>query len=186
MTKLNSRKCKSCGEIFQKVRPLQSCCGIPCSIVHANKLKEANKRTADRLERVKTKKAIDSIKTKSEWLKEAQRFFNIYIRTRDESLPCISCGRHHQGQYHAGHYRTTGSAPHLRFDENNVHKQCAPCNNHLSGNIVNYRLGLIGKIGLELLEKLESENTPKHYTIEEIKAIKVKYKQLTKQLKEQE
>jgi hypothetical protein len=185
MTKLNSRKCKSCGEIFQKIRQLQNTCSIDCAITHANKLKKAQEDTRKRLERVKTKKAIDSIKTKSEWLKEAQRFFNIYIRTRDEKLPCISCQRFHAGQYHCGHYRTVGSSPHLRFDERNCHKQCAPCNNHLSGNIVNYRTNLKAKIGEQALNDLESDQSSKHYTIEEIKAIKVKYKQLTKQLKEQ-
>jgi hypothetical protein len=182
--RLNIRKCKSCGLQFQKVRPLQSTCSIPCAIEHANKLKVANKRTEDRLERVKNKKAIEGIKTKSEWLKEAQKHFNLYIRTRDEKEPCISCGRHHQGQYHAGHYRTCGSSPHLRFSELNTHKQCAPCNNHLSGNIVNYRIGLIQRIGMEKVLEIESDNAAKHYTIDEIKAIKIKYKQLTKELKE--
>jgi hypothetical protein len=49
---------------------------------------------------------------------------------------------------------------------------------------MHYRQGLITKLGLEAVEQLEADNKAKHYSIEEIQAIKVKYKQLTKQLKE--
>ena len=91
-------------------------------------------------ERKELREAKQRIKTRAEWLKEAQSEVNRYVRLRDKDLPCISCGRFHNGQYHAGHYRTVGSAPELRFELSNIHKQCAPCNNHLSGNIVNYRL----------------------------------------------
>jgi hypothetical protein len=33
------------------------------------------------------------------------------------------------------------------FDEDNCHKQCSACNNHLSGNLTAYRPALIAKIG---------------------------------------
>jgi hypothetical protein len=115
-------------------------------------------------------------------LREAQEVFNKYIRLRDFSQPCISCERYHEGQYHAGHYRSVGSAPHLRFNEDNCHKQCAPCNNHLSGNIVKYRPNLLIKIGVAALDTLESENKAQHYTIDEIKNIKSYYQLKVKEL----
>jgi hypothetical protein len=182
--KLNKRKCKICKSIFQKERPLQFVCSLNCGIQYANNKDIALKRTAMRLERAKIKKSIESIKTKSERLKDAQRIFNMYIRLRDEHLPCISCQRFHTGQYHAGHYRTVGAAPGLRFNESNVHKQCSACNNHLSGNIVNYRINLIRKIGHAAVDALESDNTAKHYTNDDIEQIKIKYKQLIKELKD--
>lgn len=131
------------------------------------------------------KEKLEAIKPKSEYLREAQRVFNQYIRLRDAHLGCISCGNHQSNQYAAGHFRTVGSAPHLRFDERNVHKQCNRyCNLELSGNILNYRAGLIAKIGLEAVEQLEADNTPKHYSIDDIKQIKITYKEKIKALKD--
>ena len=36
-------------------------------------------------------------------------------------------------------------------------------------------MGLIARIGLEAVEALESDNAPKHYTIDELKTIKAQY-----------
>lgn len=125
----------------------------------------------------------EAAKTKSELLKEAQYEFNRYIRERDEKEPCISCGRHHTGQYHAGHYLTVGSMPELRYEEANCHKQCSACNNHLSGNQVLYRQRLIEKIGLDRVEWLEGPHEQPNWTHEEIRAIKQTYKDKTKALR---
>jgi hypothetical protein len=122
------------------------------------------------------------MKSRADWLREAQAAFNRYIRLRDHDKPCISCGRQHQGQWHAGHYRSVGACPELRFMELNVHKQCAPCNDHLSGNIVEYRRGLIERIGIDQVEWLEGNHEAKKYTIEEIKAIKAEYTHKSKEL----
>jgi hypothetical protein len=159
MSKIKQKSCRICHSKYTPWRPLQSCCSRECK--------------------------LDKLKTKQEYLKDAQRHFNIYIRLRDGALPCISCQRHHSGQYHAGHYRTIGSSPGQRFNEDNVHKQCSACNNYLSGNIVNYRINLIDKIGISKVEALEADNEPKHYTIEEVKQIKIKYKQLTRKLQDE-
>lgn len=182
--KIKPKKCKQCSELFTPLRPLQMVCGAPCAIAYGNKLKA--RKAADEAKKAKreTKEKLAKIKTRAEHLREAQRFFNIYIRTRDASNPCISCNRWHTGQYHAGHYRSVGSSPHLRFNELNCHRQCSVCNNHLSGNIMHYRQGLIAKLGIEAVERLEADNEAKHYSIEEIQAIKVKYKRMTKELKD--
>lgn len=116
------------------------------------------------------------------WIKQAQAAFNAYIRARDDALPCVSCGRHHSGQYHAGHYRTVGANPELRFEPDNCHKQCAPCNNHLSGNLVNYRMQLIERIGIERVEWLEGPHDAKKYSIDDLKGIVKEYKDKLKQL----
>jgi hypothetical protein len=126
--------------------------------------------------------AKQKMKSRADWLREAQAAFNRYIRLRDHDKPCISCGRQHQGQWHAGHYRSVGACPELRFMELNVHKQCAPCNDHLSGNIVEYRRGLIERIGIDQVEWLEGNHEAKKYTIEEIKAIKAEYTHKSKEL----
>ena len=145
-------------------------------------LADRARTTREKKERKEHRQAKERIKSRGDWLKEAQAVFNKYIRLRDEKDPCISCGRNHTGQYHAGHYRSVGAAPELRFDENNVHKQCAPCNNHKSGNAIEYRIALVKRIGLDKVEWLEGPHEAKKYTIEEIKEIKMKYKAKAKEL----
>lgn len=146
-----------------------------------------------RLETLKTKREtkqkLEGLKTRSDYMKEAQRFFNIWIRERDKAAghPCISSGKPLDwsgNKVDAGHFRSVGSAPHLRFDERNVHAQSKHDNRFRSGNAIDYRLNLIKRIGLDAVEALEADQVPKHYTIDDLKAIKVKYKQLTKELKD--
>jgi hypothetical protein len=95
----------------------------------------------------------------------------------------VSCGRHHNGQWHAGHYRTVGGNPELRFEPLNAWRQCAPCNNHKSGDIVNYRIELVKRIGAEAVEWLEGPHEAKKYTVEELKAMTADYRAKTRELK---
>ena len=155
---------------------MQKVCSLPCAQSIAEK-----KRQKIAIAELRQKR--EALKSRSQWVKEAQTAFNKYIRLRDHDQPCISCGRYHNGQYHAGHYLSTGARPGLRFNELNVHKQCAPCNNHLSGNAVLYRIALIGKIGLEAVEKLESDHEPRKYSVDDLKEIIRLYKEKTKALK---
>ena len=170
-----TKKCKHCRELFTPFSSMAKACSVPCALAlgKTEKVKEFNRVTREK------KKAI---KSRGDWLKEAQTAFNGYIRARDNMLPCISCDRHHSGQYHAGHYRTVGAHPELRFNENNCHKQCAPCNNHKSGNIVEYRINLVRRIGVDAINTLEGPHSPKKYTIDEIKAIKAKYNLMYKNI----
>ena len=115
--------------------------------------------------------------------KTAQTAFNKYIRLRDEKEPCISCQRHHSGQYHAGHYKTTGAHSELRFNEDNCHKQCSVCNNHLSGNIEHYRPNLIEKIGRKAFDILEGPHSIKKYSPADYKEIELHYKEKLLSLK---
>jgi hypothetical protein len=180
---LKPKTCRVCKVKYTPRTSLQSVCGYDCSLTYTNLLAEKKKRADALKSRKETREKLAKLKTRQQQLKEAQQVFNTWIRMRDENLPCISCGRHHKGQYHAGHYRTTGSSPHLRFNEHNTNKQCAPCNNHLSGNIVHYRLGLIQKIGIQAVDALENNQEPTHYAIPDIVAIKNLYKAKIKELK---
>lgn len=144
--------------------------------------KEFNKETARRKRKLKEN-------DKPHRTREAQKAFNAFIRERDKKNPCVSCGIFRDetavsngSNWHAGHYKTTGARPELRFNEANCHKQCAHCNNFLSGNIENYRINLIKIIGLKKVEWLEGPHEPKKYTCEELKEIELKYKQKLKEL----
>ena len=168
MKPIKQKKCKICKAYFTPLKPLQLVCQWKCAIEFAKnqKIKTVKKEV---------KEAKLKLKSRSDWLKETQVVFNKYIRLRDQNDGCISCGSTSASSYHAGHYRSIGSAGHLRFNEHNCHKQCAACNTHLSGNLIRYRLGLIRKIGMELVEALESDNETVKWSIEEIKLLKVQF-----------
>ena len=175
---LRVAKCKVCKIKFEPKYFLQKACFNPVCLAEWSKLDR--EKTANKKHVARKKEFNDN--DKSLRTKEAQKAFNTYIRTRDKESPCISCQRHHNGQYHAGHYKSTGSSPELRFEELNNNKQCAPCNNHLSGNIENYRINLIKKIGICKVEWLEGKHKPKKYTCAELKEIELLYKNKIKEL----
>ena len=114
----------------------------------AKKVKEWNKEKKVRKE---------ALKTLSEYKKELQVIFNKFIRLRDKGLNCISCNKPAKKE-NAGHYRSVGGNPELRFEELNK------------------------KIGIKKVEWLEGKHDPKHYTIEQIKGLKVMYRLKIKQL----
>lgn len=178
------RKCKSCGCIFEKKRPLQMVCCPACAISYnsAQRIKKEKQKQAveKKKERELLKIRRRELETKPQLIKKVQYAFNAYIRARDKGKPCISCVRplpDRPNGYDAGHYRSVGSAPNLRFNENNCQGQCKHCNNYLSGNHVNYRIGLIERIGLEAVEALESDNEPRRYSKDELRELEKLYKE---------
>lgn len=178
--KMRQKKCKGCGEKFLPSKPLQSACSIQCAIQVGTKTNEKKQRQVDRARREK-------LKTRSDHMKEAQIAFNAYIRARDKGKPCICCGKPLEldavgGGHDCGHYRSVGSAPHLRFDPRNAHGQRKQCNRWGSGRAVDYRIGLIARIGLEAVESLEADQTPRKYTIEELKAIRETYRKMRRDI----
>ena len=185
---LKQHKCKECGEYYTKFRSTQQVCSVKCAMAMGKRKAEEKRKKLEKADRLEASRRMrerkEKLKSRSDWLKDLQRVFNEFIRLRDKDLPCISCGRYHEGQYHAGHYRSVGACPELRFNEDNVHKQCSACNNHLSGNILEYRLGLIEKIGLERVEFLErQDHPPLKLSVEEIKDLIKVYKAKVKELK---
>ena len=183
---MKEKTCIVCGTRFTPLKQMQKACTAECAIKYAIAKRDEKRVQEERGRQAADRKVIrlqkEKLKTKSDHAKEAQAVFNAFIRERDKDEACISCGRFHQGQWHAGHYRTVGSHPELRYSELNVHKQCAPCNNHKSGNVVEYRINLLDKIGEKALVWLEGPHEPKKYTVDELKQIKETYKQKLKEL----
>jgi hypothetical protein len=179
------KKCsvKTCRASFVPKVSFQSWCSPDCAVVIARDKREKKRKSLASIERREIKVRKEKLKNRADHLREAQATFNEWVRLRDADRPCISCGRHHEGQYHAGHYRSVGANPELRFEPLNVWKQCAPCNTHLSGNLVNYRISLLQGIGAEKVEWLEGPHEPRKYTVEEIKTIKAEYRAKTRELK---
>jgi len=176
------RTCKVCKSKFEPTyNSVQATCSYQCAIKYAQKQRD-KKEKKDWKARKKVLK--EKVKTKSDYLKEVQALFNTYVRLRDENKGCISCGVDLRGRkFDAGHYRSVGGNPQLRFDLNNVHGQCVYCNRHLHGNLVDYRISLIKRIGLEAVEILEQDNQSKNYSIPELILMKEDYKERIRKLK---
>ena len=179
------KTCKNpaCGISFPPQRLGQKVCSPKCGLAIKDVNQEKAHKSLDQIERREIKVRKEKLKSRADHLRDTQIAFNAWVRARDAELPCISCGRHHQGKYDAGHYRTVGSNPALRFEPLNCHRQCSPCNTQLSGNIVNYRIELVKRIGAESVEWLEGPHEPKKYTVEELKAMTAEYRAKTRELK---
>lgn len=179
------KKCRvaACGASFVPARLGQAVCSPACAILDAPKNQAKARKAIAQRERREIKVRKEKLKSRADHLKDTQIAFNAWVRARDAELPCISCGRHHQGKYDAGHYRTVGSNPALRFEPLNCHKQCSPCNTQLSGDIVNYRINLVQKIGAEAVAWIEGPHEAKKYTVEELKAMTADYRAKTRELK---
>lgn len=174
---MKQKKCKVCKESFTPDKPLQVVCSYVCGL-HYSRGVITKKKKQDKAE------AKEKLKTKSEYLKELQAIFNKYIRLRDKDEPCISCRTKANVKYDAGHYIAVSESPALRFNEDNVHKQCSNyCNVNKSGNYHAYRFWLLEKIGVDRVEALESSrHIPLKLSIEEIKDLKTVYKNKIKDL----
>ena len=165
-----SKTCPDCEKPFFPYTTIEKRC-IPCAIIKG-KASSARKWAAGTRKLKSKARARD----RSYQLGKAQEAFNAYIRKRDEGLPCISCGNI-GNKFTAGHYKSAGAYPELRFNEDNCHGQCwYNCNSNKSGNIIEYRKGLIEKIGIERVEYLEGPHEPANLSLADIIEIKNKYR----------
>lgn len=166
--------CSVCSKAFARANSMQVVCGIRCAR-QVPLLAAKARKSIDKQRR-------EALKTRSDWMKEAQAAFNAYIRLRDQDKPCICCGSwgsgsgSRGGDWDAGHYRSTGSAPHMRFDEGNCHRQLKQCNRWGSGRAVDYRTGLALRLGLAEVARIESDQTVRKWTADDLRAIRDEYR----------
>ncbi len=183
--------CPHCRAKLDPGQRIHPACIEPWAAAQEAKAQRAQakaQRMAAKADRAETRRRKEAIKTIPELIKEAQHAFNAYIRARDADQPCICCGQplgagEVGGAFDCGHYRSTGSASHLRFDGRNAHAQRKVCNRWGAGRAVDYRIGLVARIGLEAVEALESDNDPHKWTREELIAIRDTYRAKLKELK---
>jgi hypothetical protein len=173
---MKQRTCKICKVKYTpEHNTIMALCSAKCIIEYHNTFKKKQEKKATNLLK-------ESLKTKSDYIKILQIVFNKYIRERDKDLPCISCKRFNVEEFHAGHYIASTYQYH-RFNEDNVNKQCSYCNTHLRGALIDYRVNLIEKIGLERVEYLENtKHMMFELTINDLKDLIIKYKQKLKDL----
>lgn len=196
-------KCAVCKQPFTRYQSFVTWCSAECGAVLAvRKLaqKKANEKTAERkADAVRREK----VKTRGEWLKEAKIAIQRFRRLDELSMGsgCMSCKRTQEevnstdgwkpgGAWDGGHFVSKGARPELALEPLNIWLQCKSCNAGSGkyarkGYTVNasFRANLIERIGLEQVEWLEGPYEPKHYTIDDLKAIKAKYTALARELK---
>jgi len=191
---MKPKKCRApgCGQRFKPMLSTQKVCSPACALAMAKdpKLQKVAAKAITKQKRQDLQERREKLKTKGEHLREAQASFNAYIRERDAGLPCISCDSNPSdhdlitgSRWDAGHYRSVGACPELRFEPLNVHRQCVKCNRNLSGNAVEYRIRLVQRIGADQVEWLEGPHKPQRLTIEDLQAIKALYRQKLRDLK---
>ena len=175
MAKIKLKKCRQCFKEFKPYNSLAPVCSLECALKY-NSEKEVKKR-------VKVMKR--ELTTYSDYMNVLQKVFNQFIRLRDKDKDCICCpGVKLVGLYDAGHFLSVGAYPNLRVNEDNVHGQRRHCNSYLHGRLLDYRKGLIQRIGIERFRALEEAS--KHEfkpSIPEIKELIEHYKTKIKELK---
>jgi len=186
------KKCKNpaCGISFPPQRLGQAVCSLKCALAMAPANSERARKAIAQRDRREIQVRKEKLKSRADHLREAQAAVNEYVRLRDAHLPCISCDSMPNdndlmtgSRWDAGHYRSVGACPELRFEPLNIHRQCVKCNRNLSGNAVEYRIRLVLRIGAEKVIWLEGSHEPRKYTVEEIKTIKAEYRAKTRELK---
>jgi len=174
--KLKDRTCvnPACDTIFSPRNGFHTTCSISCAQEYARHKTDKRKKKAWAQEKREWK--IDNDRPHQDKL--TQQVFNrvrvlqekIWYKSRGLEPVCISCGRPNM-DWCAGHFKTRGAFPELRFDHANVFLQCNKrCNESLSGNIYGdrhshgYHKGLMLRfgddLGQEIIDYLESPHDP--------------------------
>jgi hypothetical protein len=174
-------RCRNCKEKFESKHFNQKYCfKSDCVKVWVETAKVKNWKV--------TKKQLkEKTKTRTDYIKDAQKVFNEYIRKRDIKHfgTCISCGKKLKpGNIDAGHYFSAGGHSNIRFNPDNVHAQCSrPCNKDKSGDLLNYQIGIVDRIGGEkAIELYAIAHKEKLWTIPELKEIIAVYKKKIKEI----
>jgi len=169
-------KCKNCKNQFEPVKFLQKYC-LKDECIKVWVKAENDKQWTKKKSQMKA-----DLTTLSDYLKITQQVFNKFIRMRDEGLNCISCDLPPKKK-NCGHYFSQGGYSAVRFDEDNCHLQCEHCNTFLSGNLLNYQIGIEKRIGGERLMKLQAKaHDVKKWTKDELKEIIEIYKKKIKNI----
>lgn len=159
-------------------------CTLECALVLAAAERAKKERASDR-------ERAEALKSIRELTNEAQAAFNDYIRARDANQRCICCNKPFEpqkpgGSIDAGHFVSRANALYLRFDEANVHAQRKNCNRPGGATYGEFRAGVIARIGLDEVLRLEGpapENAPS-YTREALIALKTTYRAKARALRD--
>lgn len=188
--KINPKKCKGinkangvkgCGKLtlYRKYGLCSKCLTTFYTTTDAGKLlvlKAYNKAVKPRRE---FEKAQSEKKQKSEIKRlkiQAEKWVHKYIRERDKYKPCISELTEWNKDHQAGHLYPKGKYEGLRYDYDNINGQSIQGNIFKEGNVQDYRINLIQRIGLERVRELDKKAAfwkanIKRWEVDELKMI---------------
>lgn len=152
---VSKRKCRQCGEYHEAAAGVKTPAGWFCCQDHAvtfameasrkRQDKAIAKQRRDVVMKEKEQRVILRARRKElnrkHHLDMLQTLVNQYVlHVRDAGKGCCTCKTTNPGiKYDAGHFRSRGGHPELRFEITNIHKQCSVnCNQHGSGARAEY------------------------------------------------
>jgi len=143
----------NCKKEFQKKRPLQATCSIPCAIARGKYLDQKKKDDEARKDRVRRSEELYGLKKFPDLEQDLQKLCNEIARRIDKGMTCISCGAHNPKD--GGHYLAVKGHEIIRFNLHQIRLQCYTCNRHLEGNTIPY---------LQALKKIHGDKYAEYLT----------------------
>lgn len=202
------RKCRYCRQDIPKRKdctdPYQRAgfCSKDHAVEHESqkalkaleKKKAAERRKAQdqaKRERQKQRERKEKLKSRTDWVSDAQKWKNRVVVAEDKPKGCISCGSHDVTD--AGHFFHRGTkyrTARLTLDRRNLNGQCRHCNSFTGGgNQYEYQKGYIARYGQEAFKELEEfkratdRGEVPELTIDECKQVIKESKERLKQIK---
>jgi hypothetical protein len=177
------KACDHCKREFMPSRPMQKVCSPLC----ASRLVRTLKKT----EREQTRARKEAIQTIPQLKAVARQWFNKYIRLRDREKGCYVCLQPFPvgqlgGDFDAGHVRSTGSADHLRYTEDNCFGECKACNSSWGATQEQKEAGAIRRIGAERWAAVRNDNSTVKWTRDFLRGLIAHYKTKCKELEDRE
>lgn len=190
----SKRKCKNCGNRVRDYIVVNNMAF--CSYKSAAEWGYANKHKGENKKRMDNRKAVTELDRKTlKWQhKQTQPVFNKLRRLQefkwfsDRGLEpvCNSCQKPlGNDQWCNGHLISVGSNGRLRYDFKNSYLQHNHnCNKHKSGDVENFKKGLVIRFGEEegkaIIDYCETNNKPIKRTWQEIEELR---KEFNKEIK---
>lgn len=174
----NKKKCRYCKTYSPASEGIQVPLGHFCSMAHAIEYSRREAPTVRRKQVRKDKREYLADNLPHQ-LKLTQTAFNKLIRLLDKGKPCISSGKPWADTFHAGHFKTVGAHPELRFDARNCHGQSAGDNlatdrrKSMERSVMeSYEANLVQRYGQAIVDYLNGPHEPKHYTCDELREMR--------------
>jgi len=199
-----SKSCKVCKGKFTPTRQIQPVCAeMACNLAYAEKLLATKKARAALDDRRATKEKLVALKTRSEWVQEAEKAVRAARRLEElaKGRGCMSCLRSQAevegsegwrpgGAWDAGHFLGKGACPELRMEPKNIWLQCKSCNAGSAkyarkGFTVNqaFEVNLRAAEGDALVDWLRGPHAPAKFSIPDLQAIKATYASKARELR---
>lgn len=180
------RKCgnKACRKPYHSFQSMVCWCSPECGSVIALERVAKQKAKAARAERAETKAKLMPYKKLSYFHGITKRHCHEIVRLRDPD-ECISCGVRSCSAWQAGHFISVGANSTLRYNLDNINKQCIQCNMELGGNPIPYEAALRLKIGDARVDALKGWHPPINWTREYLQELAIKFRAEVAQLKKE-